>query len=740
MKKVFCFFMLLSVSLGAIFVFPTIANASVNTVNLTYELNEDKASYTVYGEFCYSPSKLVIPAEYKGLPVTHIGDYAFNASKIVEAVLPDSLTTIGISAFESTNLKSIVIPDSVTFIDYNAFAHIYLLEEVVFSDNIKELSHSLFYNCGALKTVVLPKNLEKIGSTVFYGCDNLTKIVLPDTIKIIDSSAFNACESLVDINFNEGLEEIGESAFGGCSSLKQFIAPSSLKKLGDAAFCGCSSLSDVKLNEGLELIDEYAFFGCIKLKEIEIPSTVIEMGCSIFQQCSELEDIRFKNKPVTIPRGMFEFCYALEEISIPETVTEIEFNAFSKCKSLRIVNLPDGIKALGHYIFSECTSLKHIDIPDSVTTIGESAFSSCSSLEEIYIPKNVTNMYGNQFTNCISLKIIDVDKESEFLTAEDNVLYTKDKTRLIKYAEAKADTNFLIPRTVVKLDDYAFINAKNLKEIEVPGTINTIGLSTFYACSSLEKLVIQEGVEKINGSAFSECPMLESVSLPRTLKTIGTNAFFVPESKIKYVFYNSSYEQWMRIDKAGGNFSITSANIHFNATTHNSETINIIKPNSETPGEQQYCCSVCGFVQKSEPLENVNDYFSYIDLGNSSIDEENKIITSDVYACKDTVERITLVTGFKVQVICPSSYGFIGTGSKIQVYDSNDNLAEEYTFVIKGDINGDSVCDAIDCMLLDLARTGNTELSGVSLLAGDFTLNDEVTIHDFQELVKVALS
>jgi hypothetical protein len=90
---------------------------------LDYTLSDDGTYYSVTGIGTCEDTDIIIPKEYKGLPVTGIYDYAFEGcSSLTSVTIPDSVTSIGESAFYwCSSLASIVIPDSVTWIGNWAF-------------------------------------------------------------------------------------------------------------------------------------------------------------------------------------------------------------------------------------------------------------------------------------------------------------------------------------------------------------------------------------------------------------------------------------------------------------------------------------------------------------------------------------------------------------------------------------------------------------------------------------------
>ena len=70
----------------------------------------------------------------------------------------------------------------------------------------------------------------------------------------------------------------------------------------------------------------------------------------------------------------------------------------------------------------------------------------------------------------------------------------------------------------------AFNGCSALTSIILPN-VNKIGIRAFYQCSSLESVIIPEGVPSIELMAFAGCRALTTVSIASSVKTIGTSAF-----------------------------------------------------------------------------------------------------------------------------------------------------------------------------------------------------------------------
>ena len=80
--------------------------------------------------------------------------------------------------------------------------------------------------------------------------------------------------------------------------------------------------------------------------------------------------------------------------------------------------------------------------------------------------------------------------------------------------------------TVVKIDNEAFYNCRDLTSVEIPETVTTIGQSAFGNCHNLASIKIPSGVTTIGSNAFTACYSLTSITIPDAVTSIGRGAFY----------------------------------------------------------------------------------------------------------------------------------------------------------------------------------------------------------------------
>ena len=141
------------------------------------------------------------------------------------------------------------------------------------------------------------------------------------------------------------------------------------------------------------------------------------------------------------------------------------------------------------------------------------------------------------------------------------MLLSKDCTTLIHVTNQDIESNgfFRIPEGVTSIDNYAFYDCTNLKQIIIPDCVTSIGKKAFEGCRSLEQICIPEGVTLINEGVFWGCKNLKQIHIPGSVTTIDKYAFqgcknleqvHLPESLKSlgpFAFYNCNNLKQIRI-------------------------------------------------------------------------------------------------------------------------------------------------------------------------------------------------
>ena len=325
--------------------------------------------------------------------------------------------------------------------------------------------------------------------------------------KVVCDRAFCLCSSLTEIVIPNSVASIGDSAFFACISLTEIVIPNSVICLNGNPFIGwkgkleCLSPSFVYEDNILFNKDKSRIisFRNQKLTLYVIPNSVTSIGDSAFYDSRSLSNIVIPNSVTSIGDSAFEGCNSLGSLVIPNSVINIGKGAFKWCKSLAEIVIPNSVTNIGKGTFANCSYLADVVIPDGVTSIGNNAFMSCSSLEYISLPKSVICLNGNPFFNwngkleCLSPNFI----------YEDNILFNKDKSRIISFRNQKL-TSYVIPDSVTRIEDRAFFRCKSLVEVVIQNSVTSIGDRAFCGCKSLAKVVIPDSVTSIGDSAFRQ--------------------------------------------------------------------------------------------------------------------------------------------------------------------------------------------------------------------------------------------
>lgn len=238
---------------------------------------------------------------YKGIvyPVTAIGQYAFNATRIASVTIADSITEIGEYAFSACN--------DIT--------------RVTFGENsrLTVIGTSAFASCGHLTDFVIPETVETIGIGAFNACTGLTSIHIPDAVKRIEYNAFYNCDALTEVTFGKDsrLIYIGMEAFAGCSNLIWFDLPRTVQYIDPSVFSGCRWITQVE--NGVYYVGKWAIGGVPFVTEIVLRDDTIGIAAWAFREFPVLQSVVIPDSVICIGYAAFHRCSALTRIWIGVT-------------------------------------------------------------------------------------------------------------------------------------------------------------------------------------------------------------------------------------------------------------------------------------------------------------------------------------------------------------------------------------------------------------------------------------
>lgn len=176
-----------------------------------------------------------VPDEVDGIPVTTVGEHAFEGCTALCAVtLPASVHTVLASAFRGcTALKEVsCAPD--TYFGVCAFSECTALSEMT---PITCASEGLFEGCTALTTLPLAEGVRAVEGEAFAGCTGLCSVTLPKSVRTIEGLAFRGCAALVELHVPAPTAWVARSAYkDGDLPLDLSDAKKNAQRLGRADF------------------------------------------------------------------------------------------------------------------------------------------------------------------------------------------------------------------------------------------------------------------------------------------------------------------------------------------------------------------------------------------------------------------------------------------------------------------------------------------------------------------------
>ncbi len=734
---------------------------------LTFEkpLNEDGsiADYYVVTD-CNTEASgaIIIPSKYAGLPVKTIGQSAFaECTNITSIILSEGIETIKPMAFiGATNLKAITIPSTLKSVDGTRTVFPSSLEGVFIDD--------LSAWCNIDFEVSSSNPARKAGKLYLYG-EIIEDLVIPEDVTTIKQLAFQQVNSIKSVTFPEGIEEIGQYAFSYCDNLTEINIPDVPVKIRQGAFMDSAYYKDEKSWENDALyIDNHLIENNDTSANISVKDGTLTIADYAFYATSSLNT-------------------TLDTLNLPDSLVRIGDYSFYGAFALNVINFGSGLKHIGNHAFEGTCFLGELILNEGLEYIGDYAFAN-SDLYLIHIPSTLKEFNPTSFFYTEYLEIITCSEDNPLFIAENNVLFTKDKYTLLlsSYKPGETGTStYYVPEETRVIEDYAFMLHPSRVSIKLHDSIERIGEDAFegtYNTSVDENyvgkylvyaddtdFVVKEGTLGIADNALLN---VINLTLPESVRFIGDSLEDVATIDI------SSIGSWFKMDiqhpDTGEVYLQNCITLKLNGVPFN-ELTSVEVPNGITTIEA-YRFGDCSSLKKlivpptvtrikDNAFYNFNEDLAVYCLANSvacyyahanelwchelnvvakpgtTVDYTNYIIYTTLYNSSDISNFVYLPlnkTPTALGSTVVNGNYLWGTGSTITFYEWYGR--EDFTVVVKGDINGDGVCDVIDVAQTNLAVNEKLDFSEYYALAADTNGDSELTVEDYSEMVNMVLA
>lgn len=478
----------------------------------------------------------------------------------------------------------------------------------------------------------------------------------------------------------------------------------------------------VYIDSGITSVGKYAFSNCSGLTSVIISNSVLSIGYSAFSSCSSLTSSIIGNSVTSIGDYAFASCSGLTSVEIPNSVTSIGNMTFYGCSKIKSVIIGSSVKSIGSSAFSNCSSLTSLNLGNSVMSIGSSAFSKCTSLSSVAIGRSITNIGKDMFAGCLGLKTIKVDENNPNYSASDNVLFNKDKTKLV-YCVAGKQGDYIIPNSVTSIGDYAFENCKGLTSVTIPNSVTSIGICAFYDCSGLTYVTIGNSVSRIGSCAFEWCSGLTSVTIPNSVTSLGSSAFNGCSGLTSVTIPNSitKIEEWT-FENCSGLTSVTIGNSVTNIAAYafnycfNLGEVYCLAKEAPVIDASVFSNTKYSTGTLYVPSESVGAYkgaTSWKDWKTIKGLTIKELLDGEDYTNNETMtcDILTFTKTFSDKQVNKWNAFYVPMRINVEEYAGELDFAEIYAFCATVDTNGDGTVDADDENFLFVrpVKTGSIE-------------------------------
>ena len=378
--------------------------------------------------------------------------------------------------------------------------------------------------------------VTEIGAYAFYAQKNLVTLWVRWGIRRIKNNAFQSCTNLTQARLASSVDYIESLAFNNCSSLKYvFCANTYILDSNYASNCMPNNSGMVLLVskaaqntvERAKGVAAFKNFATIYRNHEAFDFAFTDGGYYVVTSFPDDQPNKNRHgvfKLVGLNSSTTEYAPTASSYTVDGytyDLAEITYNACESYTNLKTVDLSrlSYLREIWNYAFKGCSALTTIKL-NSSTSLGirTEAFANCTSLTTLNLTSNVYDFGASAVNGCSNLKTITVSTLNKHLCDVNGIVYSKDKTELVRCPPGHNTTIF--------------------NHSSFPSTLKEIGFEAFATCKKIQMVHIPYGVKSIR-MCFQECTGLTTLQIPSSATDFGYGTFgFIPN--LTYLYCNLS--------------------------------------------------------------------------------------------------------------------------------------------------------------------------------------------------------
>ena len=458
-----------------------------NITNIVFEIDTDCETIEQYAfAYCDSISTITIPKS-----ITTIEDYAFYDCNNL------------------TNLK--VAEDSTSFVMTNNQLYSYDQTTLYFiSPNNTTLE--IVEDCTTIKPYTLI-NRPLVTSIKFDA------ISMPD-LEVDNNIMTSLSSSSIAVTIGDQVEHVPAYLFNASGKASPRITSLTFEDdstqnliIGTNAFAYCSYLTNLTLSKNVSSIADNAFLDCTNISSVKFVGTINDWARISFASSAN---------PMLYTTNFLLNDNIVTSITLDNTVNSISKYAFYNFVNVTDITLSNSVTEVGALAFANCTKLTTLNMPSSITSLGSSILENCSAITTITLP-----FLGSSSTSSQPIKwLFGVYNNTNIPSTLTNISILGGAITDNAFLECSNIRTIQLPDTITSMGNNVFYNCTSLESVNIPSSLTTISAYTFYNCSKITGITLGSNIQTINAYAFYNCYSIKELVLPDSLTTIGEYAFY----------------------------------------------------------------------------------------------------------------------------------------------------------------------------------------------------------------------